>query len=76
MPMNNTDKATISYKAKKDDKLLIRSMGKSLRITAIFTDADEANKHMQKPNNNDGVIATFGDFIFLANVYDKGVHHG
>jgi hypothetical protein len=58
---------------KKDERLLIRSMGKSLQITAIFTDTDEANVHIANNNNNDAVIAFFDPFIFLADKYDKGV---
>ncbi len=57
--------------AKPDDKLHMYSMGKRLRVTAIFTDIDEANKHMN--NTDDAVIACFGGFIICANQYDKGV---
>jgi len=55
---------------KQDDKLFIYSMNKRLRITAIFTDDESANKHMEK--TDDAVVACFGPFVFLANKYDHG----
>lgn len=55
-----------------DDKhiMYFRSMGKLLRITAIFTDIDECNRHCEK--SNDAVIAESGKFIFCADKGDKG----
>lgn len=55
-----------------DDKhiMYFRSMGKLLRITAIFTDIDECNRHCEK--SNDAVIAESGKFIFCADMGDKG----
>jgi len=52
------------------ENLIIRSMGKSLRVTAIFDNDDDANKHMEK--TEDAVIAVVGPYVFLANKYDKG----
>lgn len=46
--------------------MYIRSMGKALQITGIFTDLNECNKHCE--NSNDGVIAEFGKYIFTANL--------
>lgn len=46
-------------------------MGKALRVTAIFTSDDEANKYMEV--HDDGVVAEFGQFIFLAALHDKGI---
>jgi len=60
------------YPNKDETKLYVRSMGKMLKITAIFDDDDSANKHMAKPDNNDGVVATSGNLVLLADVYDKG----
>lgn len=57
----------------KKETLRIRSMGKSLKITAIATSDDEANEHMRK-NKDDAVIAVAGPFVFMANKYDKGVN--
>ena len=52
--------------------MYVRSMGKALRVTAVFTSDDEANAYMHK-NKNEGVIACFGNLVLLANIYDKGV---
>jgi hypothetical protein len=49
----------------------VRSMGKALRITAIFGDDAGANAHMEK-HSNEAVVACFGHLVFLANVYDRG----
>ena len=49
-------------------------MGKLLLTTAIFTDRDEANKYMNN-NKDEGVIAVYGNLIFLANLYDHGVNY-
>lgn len=57
--------------AREDDRLLIQSMGKALRVTAIYSTDDDANSHMQR-HPNDAVIACFGPFVFLANKYDLG----
>ena len=48
----------------------IYSMGKRLRITAIFDNDADANKHMEK--TDDACIAIFGKFVILANKYDNG----
>ena len=52
--------------------LYVRSMGKALRITGIFTSDVDANVFMSK-NRDHGVVAQFGEFIFTANYYDNGV---
>lgn len=62
---------SLHHLAKPDDLLLFRSMGKSFRITAIFTNDDDANAHMAR-HPADAVIACFGPFIFLANKYSAG----
>lgn len=56
--------------------LYVRSMGKALKVTAMFTDEDKANAYMAKPDNNGGVVAVFGKFILVADVYDNGVKIG
>jgi hypothetical protein len=55
-----------------DDKhiMYFRSMGKLLRITAIFTDVEKCNNHCA--TCNDGVIAEAGQYIFCADMGDKG----
>lgn len=57
--------------AKADEQLHVFSMGKKLRITAIFTTDKSANEHMEK--TDDAVVACCGPFIFLANKYDHGL---
>ena len=52
--------------------LYVRSMGKALQVTGIFTNDDDTNKFLSK-NKDHGVIAQFGEFIFTANCYSKGV---
>lgn len=52
--------------------MYVRSMGKALRVTAIYDNDDDANAHMEK-NHDDAVIAVFGKYVFLANRYDRGV---
>jgi len=55
----------------KDNQMLyVRSMGKLLRITAIFTTDDDANAHSAQ--SNDAVMAVFGPFILMADKGDKG----
>lgn len=57
-----------------EQTLYIRSMGKALQVTAIFTDISAANRHMER--SNDAVVAEFGKLIFLADVGDKGIKIG
>lgn len=66
-----TDRGT-EMKLADHQAIYVRSMGKALRVTAMFTDVAEANQYMEK-NLDDGVIAEYGGVIFLANVYDTGV---
>lgn len=58
-------------KLNSEQKLYVRSMGKALSVTAIFTNDADANAFMAK-NRDDAVVAVFGIFIFLAKVWDKG----
>ena len=58
-------------KLKDAEIIYVRSMGKALRVTAIFTNDAEANAYMAA-NRDEGVVAEFGTLILLANVYDKG----
>lgn len=54
------------------ERLLIRSMGKNLRVTAIATTDDEANEYLRR-HKDEAVIACFGPFVLMANKYDKGL---
>jgi hypothetical protein len=60
--------------------LYIRSMGKALRVTAVFSDVGLANRYMERPGCNDAVVAvvTTGatgadELILLADKYDRGI---
>ena len=53
-------------------KLYVRSMGKDLKVTGIFTDDDNANDFCRK-NRDHGIVADFGEYIFTAFLYDHGV---
>ncbi len=62
-------------KLRDTEHLFVRSMSKLLRVTAVFLDADAANRHMAK--TDDAVIAVFErkfgpSIILLANKHDKG----
>ena len=58
-------------KLNNDQNLYIRSMGKALKVTGIFTDIEKTNAFCNGTNN--GVVAEFGKFIFTADIGDKGV---
>ena len=52
-------------------RLYVRSMGKMLRVTAIWPTDAEANADMER-HTNDAVVAVFGPHILLADKYDDG----
>lgn len=58
-------------KMKPEQILHIYSMGKRLRVTAIFHSDAEANAHMER-HPDEGVIAAFDPYVFLANIHDRG----
>jgi hypothetical protein len=51
--------------------LYVRSMGKALRVLAVFTDNDECNAYCARVDKA-AVVAEFGPFIFVADRYDGG----
>jgi hypothetical protein len=53
------------------ENLYVRSMGKLLRVVAMFDNDDDANKYMEN-HDETAVVACFGSFVLLANKYDKG----
>ena len=55
----------------KDDYLLIYSMGKRFRVTAIFTSENDANAYMEK-HEEAALIAEHKPFLFIASKYDDG----
>lgn len=59
-------------KLKDTEKLYVRSMGKALRVTAIFTNDDDANRFMER-NDDDAVVACFAGIVLLAKKHDYGV---
>jgi hypothetical protein len=58
-------------KLNENQNLYIRSMGKALKVTGIFTDSEKTNNFCNGTNN--GVVAEFGKFIFTADMGDRGV---
>ena len=58
-------------KLKPEQTMYVASMSKLLKVTAIFDNDDEANAYMSN-HGDEGVIAVFGSFVMLANLYDKG----
>lgn len=62
--------APVRLKLNEKQNLYVRSMGKALRVTAIFSEDDDANRHMAK--SDDAVVACFGRLTFMARKYDKG----
>ena len=59
-------------KLKPEQMLYVRTMGKALKVTAVFTDDDSANAYMSN-HSDEGVVAEFAPYIFIANVYDNGI---
>jgi len=55
--------------------IYVRSMNKALKVVAICSTDDEANDFCEK-NVDTGVIAVFGELVFIANLYDRGVQIG
>ena len=53
---------------KPHENLVIASMGKLFRVTAIFTHDDDANNYMRS-HKGEGVIATFANVVFIAELY-------
>ena len=59
----------MKHVAKSHEHLWIRGMGKSFRVRAITNTVDEANEYMEK-HKNTALIACFGPFNLIANVYE------
>ncbi len=51
-------------------ELKIHSMGKIIAVTAIFHSDDDANRYLVL-HRDEGVIAEFKPYIFIANLYDN-----
>ena len=52
--------------------IYVRSMGKVLTITALFTNDVRCNKYLES-HKDEGVIAVFDEFIFVADLNDQGI---
>ena len=52
--------------------LYVRSMGKALRVTAIFPSDAEANAYMST-HDEQACVAIFGPYVLLADKYDPGI---
>lgn len=48
--------------------LYVHAMGFAVRVTALFTDHDDANLHTQC--TGDAVLAVYGDYILMAKTDD------
>jgi len=57
--------------ARSGDSLYIEGVGRTFRVTAIYTTVDEANEHMRQ-HPSDAVLACYGELVFLANMLDRG----
>jgi hypothetical protein len=55
--------------------LYVRSMGKIIRVTAIFDNDAEANAHMAK-HSEAACVAVSGSLVMLADKYDPGIRVG
>ncbi|WP_414462440.1 hypothetical protein [Hyphomicrobium sp. DY-1] len=53
----------------------IRALGREIRVTAIFTTADDANAYMAT-RPDEGVIAEIAGVVFLANIHDRASSPG
>ena len=65
-------------KVPKEQTLYIRSMGKALKVTAIFYDEDKqaltnAVNEYSSRSHDEGLVSLFGNMAFMANIYDLGV---
>lgn len=52
-------------------RLTVQTMGRLFTVTAMFTSVDEANAYMTE-NAGACVIATFGNYVVLADKNDEG----
>ncbi len=64
----------MTFRETGDVQLFVRSMGRLLRVTAMFDSSDEANAYMEKHKDQAVVaeIPAYTPLILLANVHDKG----
>ena len=60
------------YPGKEKTELYMRSMGKALKVTSIFTTVDSTNAYLET-HRDEGVVAEADGLIFCANTYDHGV---
>jgi hypothetical protein len=58
----------MTHIAKENEVLWMHSMGKRFRVRAISDNDDESNAFMER-NSDTGLIACFGPFNVIANLY-------
>lgn len=56
----------------KGQTIYVRSMGKALRVTALFDNDVEANAWMAR-HDDDAVVACWGHLVVLADKHDYGI---
>ena len=61
----------MTHTLRETEQLYFRSMGKALRVVAICSTDDEANKYMEK-HDDTAVIGCTGPFVILCRKWDKG----
>jgi hypothetical protein len=49
--------------------LYVGSLGKAVRVTAIFTSVQDSNGYLAA-HSDEGVVAEFGPYVFIANNQD------
>lgn len=54
-----------------DPPLCVHTLGRAIRVTAIFQSQDEANTYMAH-NPEEGVLTCYGPLICLASISDAG----
>tara|TARA_R110000772_G_scaffold262220_1_gene381192 strand:+ start:398 stop:709 length:312 start_codon:yes stop_codon:yes gene_type:complete len=59
------------HKTNHISQFILKSMGKWLKVTGIFTSDEDANKWLEN-NKDNGVIACFDNIVITAHMYDKG----
>lgn len=55
-----------------DQSLFFHIYGKAVKITAVFTDVDDANRYMLERQGREGVIASWDGLVLIAACDDLG----
>ena len=65
------DTSALRHVLKTEQHLYVHTMGRALRVSAIFGDAGSANAHMAR-HDEQALVACFGPFCLTADKHDKG----